>query len=798
MPPDADDVTLQAMCRAGLTESALTYAAAQRQLAATNADLYARWTQRLMECEAQAALRNVDDASLHWARCAELRDAFERSQPKHPRTPWLTWQASRCQLLQAQDHVARWLAAPAAVQHREQALEIIREVLTELDNLEADIKLRQPLAAKLAPNDLSQAPAEQLAQLRLETVLLRCEAFLTRSRLYDSGSRDRVAAATEVESQATPVLDRADQLWSSRASLEVARAAAWLEIGRADAGIAQLQKLAQSAGEQVTRTRAAVIAVEWLVANQQLSQARVFADLLKMSEAGVEAELADMRLRLAELGNLTTAKKEAELSQLLKQANSIGTRYGDYWHSRAESILAGKVTGDQLQTSTALELAVVEVRQLLAAGKTQPAIDKLLATSRNEQAALRGETAIRFASQAVALLHRQQEWEAAADLLEPLTQQFQAANGAAEAHVLAIWSIAQALRLDPQNAPMQLKYGTLLRQHLRLWPDSTSSPQILQWVRDWQIAINKQAELLTIYRELAITSKQPEHARQAIYAWFEEAIAADTTADEIELLRQTIAEERLKAIETTARVVRLTAATWTTWPEPVIASESNQEMRELQSKVIESLDQSLLSGTKLVMAARDSDDAQAIAFAQSLATKEFSSRAQGALLRACLETIDAWPIESQLTWPAALMFGPEQLAALDGSKSPADQVAACRWRIRLDLAATENLTRLRSICDQHTQNANLQNASLQLQLSEALAQSGSSAQADSTAIAKRVAASAPKNSELYLAARWRILKNQQLAGQRTEAARAASLLLATQSIESGLWKSRFASIASNK
>ncbi len=65
MPPDADDVTIQAMCRAGLTESALAYASAQRQLVASNIDLYARWTQRLMECEARAALRNAGEASLH-------------------------------------------------------------------------------------------------------------------------------------------------------------------------------------------------------------------------------------------------------------------------------------------------------------------------------------------------------------------------------------------------------------------------------------------------------------------------------------------------------------------------------------------------------------------------------------------------------------------------------------------------------------------------------------------------------------------------------------------------------------
>jgi len=232
--PDADDLTLQSMCQHGLTESAILFATEQRKRTEAGDEAYARWTQRLIECEAQAAIHSDETAESHWKRCRELVEAFTNDHPRDRRLPWIQWQSIRCDLLLSQDFLARWLAAPANKQLREQALERVRTILERLTELEDDLKVRQPLAAKQAPNDRGQAPPEQISQLRLDVVLMRCEAFLIRARLYESGSRDRVGAATNVEAEAGGLLDRTSKEWATRASLEVARATAWLELDRRD------------------------------------------------------------------------------------------------------------------------------------------------------------------------------------------------------------------------------------------------------------------------------------------------------------------------------------------------------------------------------------------------------------------------------------------------------------------------------------------------------------------------------------------------------------------------------------
>lgn len=119
---DGDDLTLQSMCQQGLTESAILYATAERKRVRDNDDEYARWTQRLIECEAQAALRAEEQADQHWKRCQEIFDEFKRDHPKDRRLPWLEWQVIRCDLLLAQDSLARWLAAPANAPKREHCM----------------------------------------------------------------------------------------------------------------------------------------------------------------------------------------------------------------------------------------------------------------------------------------------------------------------------------------------------------------------------------------------------------------------------------------------------------------------------------------------------------------------------------------------------------------------------------------------------------------------------------------------------------------------------------------------------
>ena len=789
-PPDADDLTLQLMCRQGLTESAILFARDQLQrVSESDADAYARWTQRLIECEAQAAVRSVDAADSHWKRCSELVAEFKLKRAQDRRVPWIEWQAIRCDLLKSQDLLARWLAAPANRPLREQSLELVRRILERLTELEDDLKVRQPLSAKLGANDRSQAPPEQISQLRLDVVLMRCEAFLIRARLYETGSRDRVAAATNVEAEAGGLLDRTSKDWETRSSLEVARASALLDLDRRDEAITLLQAVVLGAVNEADRVRAAVLASEALIAAGDASRARAFIDLLHQLENGPEWELAEMRLTLGELTgeSVTTEKKDAEIAKLLARAKSVGERYGDYWRARVDSILTNSVSSTEVAASTAADLVVVEVRQLLAAGDTKAATAKLITTSRNELAAGRKENAVQFANQAAALLQRDQKWLEAADAIETIATEAVDVSGAATGHLSAAWNLSQALKTNAQDKSLRDRYARTLADHVRLWPSSPTSEQAVQWLQTWLAGTGKQSELLPVLRERAEQAVAPEKAREAIYSWLGITLSAKPAEAELKAFEQAVTDGKMKAAEGSARVALLCAKCLPDWTDDATSKRLQAEARELVGSVTVATDRQLVAAVYLVLAARAGDASVAMGTASVWSSGALKNEMVEPIAAAIVEAVDGWPAKEVPEWAAKVRFGDEQLQVLLNSSRLTDQALGFRVRgLQSDVAAKESIVKLRELTKQ---NAKL--GSVQLQLANALAKVDAAGLKESSDIARRLAANSDAASDLNYGARWRLVRNQQLDGKDADAERAAKLMLATISLESVGWRVRF-------
>ncbi len=787
--PDADDLTLQMMCRQGLTESAVQYATVQRKRVEESDDeAYARWTQRLIECEAQAAIRSVDGADVHWLRCRELVDRFKLERASDRRLPWIEWQAVRCELLLAQDLLARWLAAPANKPLRDQALELVRRILEDLSELEDDLKVRQPLAAKQTAADPKQAPAEQISQLRLDTVLMRCEAFLIRARLYASGSRDRVAAATNVEAEAGGLLDRTSKDWETRSSLEVARAAAWLDLSRQDEAITLLQAVVLGAGNTADRVRAAVVASEALIADGQGSQARAFIDLLREIESGPEYELAEMRLSLSELAKLPTETKETEITNLLARAKSVGEGYGDYWRARVDSILTSAVSSEDVSSSAAVDLVVAEVRQLLAAGDESAAVAKLLATARNELAAGHEQNAVQFANQAAALLQQQEKWLEAANAIEAITIEAAEVNGAATGHLSAAWNLSQALRVDPQNQLLRERYVKVLRDHIRVWCVSETGEQAVQWLQSWLVALGRQEELLPVFRELAEQQTAPEKARDALYAWLGILLMAKERAAELDAFERSLSDGKLKLIEVSARVALLVAKCVPEWSDEILVKRLRMDAGELVGAVSVPTDRQLVAAVYLILAARAGDEAVALGTASVWNSAALRQEMIEPIAAAIVESVDAWPTKEVPGWASKVRFTDEQLQSLTASSRSTQQ--AIGWRLhglQSREASAEAIAKLRELVKQ-----NPKLGSVQLQLAHVLAKFDAAGLKESTEIARRLAANSAVASDLNYGARWRLIRNQQLDGKEVDAERAAKLMLATISQESVGWRVRYA------
>ena len=784
---DANDLTLQAMCQHGLTESAILYALAERNRVRERDDEYARWTQRLIECEAQAALRADAAVDVHWKRCQEIFDEYKHERAQDRRLPWLEWQAIRCDLLLAQDRLARWLAAPANGPMREKVLELVRTILSDLSKLEDDLKQRQPMAAKLSANDRSQAPAEQISQLRLDTVLMRCEAFLIRARLYESRSRDRVGAAANVEAEAGGLLDRTPKEWPTRASLEVARATAWLDLDREAEAIVLLQSVVLDADDVSARIRAAVTASEALIGQGQASQARAFVDRLKDLEGGPEWELAEIRLSLSDLSRFPAEKKEAEIAKLLARANAIRVRYGDYWRARVDSILASSVSSSEVTSNNSIELVAVEVRQFLAAGDEQAAIAKLISTSRNELATGRHDNAVRFATQASALLQRQQAWLAAADAMEEVAKQSPEIEGAAAGHLSAAWSLSQALKSNPQDKQLRLRYVAVLQDHIRLWPAAATTEQATQWLYGWLSASGSQAELLPVYRQQAERAVAPEKAREAIYTWLGIVLGLPTKREsELVIVKQALADGKFKSIDATVQVALVVATVIPNWSDAKATKGLQAEVNTLANVASVAIDRQLLTAVYWLLAARSGDTVVSKNTAGGWSSTELTAELVEPIAVAMVDAVDAWPTHELPAWAANIRFTEEQLQSLSQSTRLTSQAIAWRLRGMQPDKVSETLTGLRALCKQ---NAKL--GALQLHLSHLLAKQDAMARRESTEIARRLAANSPVASDLYYAARWRLIRNQMLDGKNVEAQKAAKLVLATLAEDSANWRVRF-------
>ncbi len=787
---DGEDQTLRMMCEQGLTESAILYATSERERVRANDEAYVRWTMRLIECEAQAALRAEDSAEKHWNRCQEIYDEFKKMYPQSRRLPWIEWQSIRCDLLLAQDKLARWLAAPANSALREQALELVRTILADLGKLEDDLKQRQPLAAKQAANDRSQAPPEQISQLRLDTVLARCEAYLIRARLYESRSRDRVGAAANVEAEAGGLLDRTTKEWPTRASLEVARATAWLDLDRQDEAIALLQSVLLAGRDEAACVRAAVVASEALIEQGQTSQARAFVDRLRDLEGGPEWEITEIRLALRELGQLPSDRKEAEIGKLLAKAKGVGERHGDYWQARVDAILTTSVSSAEVSSSNSTELVLVEVRQLLAGGDEKAAIAKLIASSRNELAAGRKQNAVQFANQAGALLQRQKAWLEAAQAAEEVVKQSPEIEGAATGHLSAAWSLSQALKSNPQDQQLREHYTQVLQDHLRLWPNASTTDQATQWLKDWSLNAGNQEQLLPVLRQLSEQVVAPEKAREAIYTWLGIVLGTPNKRNaEVELIQTALAEGKFQSIDASVRIAALAASVIPAWQDAKATKRMQAELDGLVNAASHRTDRQLLTLMYWLLAARNGEQAVAKSAAASWNPTELPVEMLEPIGMAWIEVVDTWPLNELPDWAMKSPFNEEQLNLLKSSSRFTSQALAFRLQGLEPEKSAESIAGLRELIKR-----NPKLGTLQLQLSNSLSKGDENARRESTEIARRLAANSPAGSDLYYAARWRVIRNQKLDGKNSDAEKSAKLVMATLAEESTSWRVKFSKL----
>ncbi len=793
--PDAEDLTVRTMCQRGLGTSAIAYVEAQLRPARDSATA-SKWTMRLMECFAQVALRDATQAERLWPRCDATLEDFKQRDARSARLPWLEWQAARCDLLHAQSLLATYLAIPGNAGPRDQALELVRKILRRMESLEDDIRGRMPLAARQSVSGGEQASPQELTQLLVDSGLLRCEALLIRARLYPDGSKDRVAAATDVETQATEILKSAGQSWASRGPLEIARASALLELGQHQQGIAKLIELARTAGGTAAR-RATILAIEALATQGQLSRARTLLPTIEADGPSPEAALARLRLDLAELNRTTESSRQQQLNQLVDQARQIGIRFGHYWRSRADALLTGSVSSDALSgnSGATIDLMLVEVRQLIAAGDEAAAVQKLLQFRDTESAAERGDNAVQLALQASALLERAGDWLGAADAAETTAVRFASAAGAASTHRRCVLAISRALRAGPGNQQLVARYETALVNQLLNWPDDPQSAEPAAWLTRWLNGQDRGHEMTDVLQQQAIRCRDPNAARSAWNHWLATVTGlADASRREaaIDRLRSMVSADASEEQPGSAAVMLLAAEVATKWLPEQEQRTMERRWNQLQSSANSQHERRVLTIVDWLHTVRRSETQPGPRGAPNPLAQQVAGEAAPELLvglaPALTEAIAATPLSERRRWALHYQLNewPSVMAAPASLKSQAAVARILSWTGQLPAG----LERLRTLARQHPRDGNVQ-----LHLAACLAESGAEGRKESNQIAKRIAVHSPAGSEVSWAARWQLLRNQMAAGQTSQAQQAAELLLASQPFDMEIWKTRFERIA---
>jgi hypothetical protein len=538
---------LEGISQAGLHRVAIEICEQQRLELRPEEESYALWTVWLIELLARQAVAEPQQAAVARARLDEVSIDFQQADPRRRRVGWIALAVERSRLLAIQAELLGYLVNRSDTDRRERVLAELRSLLARLEEERQRVIDQLPLAPGLPrPGTGGLASRPELEGLRNEWFLLHIEGLLVRVQCYPAGSRDRVAAATDMLGQLDRLEEQIAEDWSGRLRLQLARAQAWLELGRLPQALELLegvQAAASEAGAQgASRFRLAALGARGERASNRMLHAQRWLDRAGGWEASPELALEQLALWLAQaeagasevaesLPAQTVSGMWLERAWQLREA--IGERYGELWRLRAEAELVsagrqlaqpgvatengGSAVATGLPGSAVQELWQLEARQLVQAGRLREASERLwqaaeawvgpwretkrpiaagdlalLSPEDEESAKVAAEAAMRLALQATAVLRAAPEVKpsgrmSGAQRLSELAISFPMASGADEAHLTAIGLLAEQLTLLGQDeaelaAESLETYRTGLIDHVRLWPDSPTTAKVGGWL----------------------------------------------------------------------------------------------------------------------------------------------------------------------------------------------------------------------------------------------------------------------------------------------------------------------------
>jgi len=546
----ADERFLAGLRDRGLYELAETYCSkrlARDDLTARRrAELTAEYARTLAQWAVASPRDRRDDL---FRRATGVIEDYLHRQPDGPLSLLIRYQAAlnhlaRGELLRREAEIAGRADArfePARGELRE-AGRLLSDLAESAERLRREVATGAPPRSTLAPRDEVGQPS--LTERELIALQRNIEAELARTRTnqalsYPAGSPDRAHALNEAIGLLGPLArlpEHHPRCWPSRLGLARAyrllgdaatarRTLDAVEQAEPPAGVglevrAERLRLALSvAGPRGADDGAASASIDDASIDRILREGRELRGRTsaQLDLAWLETFLTCWR-RAAADNNRQSAAHWREQATAMQQ--TIDQTYGPYWQHRAALLLAEQVRDVPDAADADVQLLIDAADDLYRAGRIE---DALAGYDRAAHAAAeRGDAGTAFAAayRAAAIAHRRDDHAEAGRRFRQVSVG-QPENPRAEAaHRLAIHHAGELIRAGSatgtsaaMTSSLLADYAELLREHLRLWPESAEADALRLRLGRIELECGRPAEALAVLGRIAADSSIAKQAR---------------------------------------------------------------------------------------------------------------------------------------------------------------------------------------------------------------------------------------------------------------------------------------------
>ena len=456
----------------------------------SSAVLQANMGIELIKTKTSRAANSPDNVSEQlWNDAHNGGNEFFRRFPNHPRGVLVEVQQAITWLTRGKTLSFELQAGWGGQDKRAEVDRVLAKAIQELSIQQRDVEKMIPLQRRsnLTADELS---AGQLQALTSNILLQIAQAHRYRA-MFETEQANIVDSLNQSLKRLEDLklqLDVNDPLY---AKCELDRASCLRILGRLSESLTILDRLQQDAPDD------SEILAEQLrlaVAAKNTNKIKTYLDLLstfRMRSAELDVLLMQSTLALAAMSK-DQSDKALFQGRAVKMSNSINSRHGNYWGSRARMLL---INVESATAGNSADIKVAMAQRAYQQQRWSEAISAFRAAARIAENNEQTELAFKWYRSAAAIEQQTKKYLEAANSYRSLALQFPENKQSGDVHLLACWNLAQ--QLDAENNNLAL-YSSWLQEHIEKYPEQDNSNQARYWYakvlthqKQWQQAVDQ-------------------------------------------------------------------------------------------------------------------------------------------------------------------------------------------------------------------------------------------------------------------------------------------------------------------